>query len=391
MSRGPGIFGLLLFIAVLAAGCAGTVTGDGDGTNPSIAEVDGQVRFDTFGWQTDFTNHSVPLEEFFSGGPPRDGIPPIDAPRFVQIGDEEIDDREPVISIRVGDTARAYPIQILIWHEIVNDRIGDLKLAVTFCPLCQTSVAFNRMVDGRELTFGTTGNLRKSDLVMWDRQTESWWQQFSGEAIVGDLTGARLEIIPSQLISFGEFRERFPDGDVLSRETGHARDYGSNPYRGYDSLNERPFLLDEEVDGRLPPKQRVVTVERGDSFVVYPLNRLEEATVVNDAIEDLSTLIWFRPGAASALGAPAIAEGDQVGTGLVYERTVKGRTLTFAAAGPDTLRDEETGSIWNQNGRATDGPLKGTRLSEVAHDTPFWFAVAAFRPDARIYGAKDTR
>jgi hypothetical protein len=379
----------VLIVAAFGAGCAGASSagdsGHDAGVNSSTDEIAGDVSFDTFGWQTDFTTHSVELSEFISGGPPRDGIPPIDTPRFKSVGEEQIDDREPVISVRVGDMARAYPIQILIWHEIVNDQIGDLKLAVTFCPLCQTSVAFNRVVDGRELTFGTTGNLRKSDLVMWDRQTESWWQQFSGEAIVGEQTGTRLEVIPSQLISFGEFRERFPDGDVLSRETGHERQYGSNPYRGYDSLNERPFLLDEEVDGRLPPKQRVVTLERGKSFVVYPLNRLEEVEVANDEVEDLSVVLWFRPGAASALGTPEIAEGDQVGTGLVYDRKLGGRTLTFTQKGADTLRDEQTGSTWDQNGTATAGPLKGEQLKEVAHDIPFWFAVAAFRPDARIY------
>jgi len=384
--RTPLLFALTLVIAAFAAGCAGSSSGgDAEAANPSIADLEGQVSFNPFGWQTDFTNHSVPLGELISGGPPRDGIPPLDAPRFLPIGEEPIDDREPVIAVRVGDTARAYPLQVMIWHEIVNDQIGDLKLAVTFCPLCQTSVAFNRVVDGRELTFGTTGNLRKSDLVMWDRQTESWWQQFSGEAIVGELTGTRLEIVPSQLISFGGFRERFPDGDVLSRDTGHDREYGSNPYLGYDDLDNPPFLLDEEVDGRLPPKQRVVTLERGESFVVYPLNRIEEANVVNDKVEDLSVVVWFRPGAASALGAREIAEGNQVGTGVVYDRTAAGRTLTFAPAESDTLRDEQTGSTWNQNGEAIDGPLDGTRLKEVAHDVPFWFAVAAFRPDARIY------
>jgi hypothetical protein len=377
---------LVLAVVLLAAGCTGAVSQADDVAAPP-AELSG-VDFDATGWRTDFSTHGVPLEQFHSGGPPRDGIPPIDEPAFVEIGEEPIDDREPVIVVAAGDEARAYPLQILTWHEIVNDEIDGLEIAVTFCPLCNASIVFERVLDGRELTFGTTGNLRFSDLVMWDRQTESWWQQFSGEALVGELTGARLNVVPSQMVSFGEFRERFPDGRVLSRDTGFDRPYGSNPYAGYDDVDTEPFLLRDvdEIDGRLAPKARVVAVTHREEFVAYPLGRVREREVVNDTVGGRPVVVWWRPGAASALDRSRIRDGRQVGSALVYDRRADGRVLSFTPGPADAMVDRQTGSRWSADGVATSGPLRGARLRPVASDTPFWFAVAAFRPDARVYG-----
>jgi hypothetical protein len=130
----------------------------------------------TSGWHTDFSRHTVPLQEVDSGGPPRDGIPPIDHPKFETVtqGDGWLKPQEPVIALSLGGETRVYPLQILIWHEIVNDVVGGVPVLVSFCPLCNTAIAFDRRLDGRVLDFGTTGNLRRSDLAMWDRQTESW-------------------------------------------------------------------------------------------------------------------------------------------------------------------------------------------------------------------------
>ncbi len=383
---------VVLVVALVFALRAGLDTSGGaeanapDGEPSAAGDLDG-ARFDTAGWRTDFGKHSVPLEEFTSGGPPRDGIPPIDDPKFVPVGAEEIDDREPVIAIEIDGQARAYPLQILIWHEIVNDEFAGRKVAVTFCPLCHTAVAFDRMLDGRELTFGTTGNLRFSDLVMWDRQTETWWQQFSGEAVVGELTGERLRQVPAQLISMGEFKDRHPDGRQLSRDTGHDRPYGDNPYQGYDDISQPPFLLDgAPLDGRLEPKARVVTVEGGRQFVAVPFAALRERGVINEAAGPLPFVVWWRPGTTSALGATRIRDSDDVGSAVVFDRRVDGRTLTFEAAGA-AIRDTETGTTWDATGEAVDGALTGERLRRVPHDSPFWFAVGAFRPDARIVGA----
>jgi hypothetical protein len=183
-------------------------------------------------FRTDFSKHSVPYSEILSGGPPKDGIPSIDAPKFqsTREADEWLSDREPVVFVQVGDDARAYPIQILIWHEIVNDTVGGEPLLVTFCPLCNTAIAFKRTFDGTVLDFGTTGRLRYSNLIMYDRQTETWWQQATGDAITGEYTGAQLEFYPASMISWADFKALYPDGKVLSRDTGHVRNYGRNPY-----------------------------------------------------------------------------------------------------------------------------------------------------------------
>jgi Protein of unknown function (DUF3179) len=230
--------------------------------------------------------------------------------------------REPVVALQIRGEARAYPIRILIWHEIVNDTVASVPVAVAFCPLCHTAIAFDRRVVGRTLTFGTTGNLRFSDRVMWDRQTESWWQQFGG-AIVGRLTGARLRVLPSQLVSHADFIREHPRGLVLSQRTGFDRPYGQNPYPGYDRANDRPFLLrDRPLDGRLPPKARVVIVGHGGALHAYPLTALADRGVVDDLVGDLPVVVWWRAGVVSALGRPTVAGGADVGSAVVFDRRV---------------------------------------------------------------------
>ncbi|MGD9696157.1 MAG: DUF3179 domain-containing protein [Thermoleophilia bacterium] len=386
MSRST-VLALVLVAAALVMGGAFAATrgGDDEPAPGASGPADGAgLSVSTAGWKTDFTRHSVPLDEFISGGPPRDGIPPIDDPRFAPVAESDGEDREPVIALEVGGEARAYPIRVLIWHEIVNDTVGGRAVAVTFCPLCNTSIVFDRELDGRTLRFGTTGNLRLSDLVMWDDATESWWQQFSGEAVVGELTGERLERIPSQLISLAEFRERHPDGVVLTEETGHDRPYGRNPYTGYDDVDSPAFLLrGRDPDGRLPPKERVVSVEDGTALAAVPFPALERRRVIDATVGTTPFTVWWSPGTASALDADAIVDGRDVGSAVVYDRRLDGRLLSFGAR-DGRVRDAQTGSSWGRDGRAVSGPLAGRRLTPVAHDAPFWFAVAAFRPDARI-------
>jgi len=385
VNRGRALTVALMAIALgMGAVFAATRGGDERSPDPGGDARPAGLAVSTSSWSTDFTRHSVPLEEFVSGGPPRDGIPPIDEPRFAPAAEAEGDDREPVIAVEIGGEARAYPIRVLIWHEIVNDDVQGQPIAVTFCPLCNTSIVFRRELEGRELRFGTTGNLRLSDLVMWDDATESWWQQFTGEAVVGELTGARLERLPSQLIPLDEFRTRHPAGIVLTEETGYARPYGRNPYTGYDDVDSPPFLLgDRDPDGRLPPKERVVSIERGGALVAVPLSALSKRRVIDTAVGPAPVTIWWSAGTASALDADAVAEGRDVGSVVVYDRRLHGRLLTFAVA-DGRVSDEQTTSLWGRDGVAVSGPLIGERLRAVTHDAPFWFAVAAFRPDARI-------
>lgn len=258
---------------------------------------------------TDFTAHSVPLDEIRSGGPPKDGIPPIDAPVFESINAlEGLEPTEPVIGLSIEGDWRAYPLRILMWHEIVNDVVGGTPVAVTFCPLCNAAIVFDRRVGGRVLDFGTTGKLRKSDLVMYDRQTESWWQQFMGEAIVGEMTGARLDILPARLESLEAFAARAPaEARILVPNDAGFRRYGHNPYRGYDSL-ARPFLYDGEVPEGIAPLARVVSL--ADKERAWSLDLLRRAGRIE--APDGTVLEWT-PGQNSALDAAYIPEGKDVG------------------------------------------------------------------------------
>ncbi len=373
----------VLTVALVAAGC-----GAGDERAPGTAGADGdaQLSVSREGWKTDFERHSVPLGEFSSGGPPRDGIPPIDRPRFVSPAEAStwLKKREPVLVVERGGKARAYPHQILIWHEIVNDELAGTPIAVTYCPLCNSAVVFDRRVDAATLRFGTTGNLRRSDLVMWDDATESWWQQLTGEAVVGELTGKQLRTLPAETLSFEQFRERHPTGEVLSRDTGNERDYGRNPYEGYDDPDSKPFLLEGEADPRLPPKERVVSIIRGKRATVVAFSRLRSDPVAEVSIGDEMLIVLFAPGVRSALDAGEIQRSRDVGTAGVFSRELGDRKVTLVAAGDGRFRDRASGSVFDVTGRAVAGPLKGQRLRAAVHDLSFWFAVAAFRPDARI-------
>jgi hypothetical protein len=338
-------------------------------------------------FSTDFSKHSVPYSEILSGGPPKDGIPSIDHPRFVSVAEADtwLEAVEPVILFQAGDAARAYPLQILTWHEIVNDTVGGVPVVVTFCPLCNTAIAFERTVGGQALDFGTTGRLRYSNLIMYDRQTETWWQQGTGEAIAGELTGTQLVFRPAPIIAWEAFKAAHPDGQVLSRDTGYARTYGRNPYVGYDDVNRPPFLYrGPQTPGQLPPVARVLAVEIDGETVAYPYDVLQEARVVNDTAGGTDLVVLWAPGTASALDAGSVAGGRDVGAALAFAREIDGQTLTFAFDGARIV-DEETGSAWDVLGRAVSGPLAGAQLKPLVGVNHFWFSWAAFKPETRVY------
>jgi len=251
------------------------------------------------GWATNTEKSLIDLSELKRGGPPKDGIPSIDDPAFVSQNEAAIwiENKEPVIAIEHDGEGRAYPLQILIWHEIVNDNIEGDPLLVTFCPLCYSALVFERTVDGEVLEFGVSGFLRHSDLVMFDRKTETLWQQFTGKAIVGDYVGKTLNQLPSQIISFGQFQENYPDGKVLSRDTGYDRNYGANPYTGYDDINNTPLFGAGNDDGRLPPMEKVIGVKLDDHQKAYPYSVSRKEQVINDKIGDTPLLIIHTDGA----------------------------------------------------------------------------------------------
>ena len=254
------------------------------------------------------------------------------------------------------------------------------------------AIAVDRRAAGRTLTFGTTGNLRDSDLVMWDRQTQSWWQQFSGRAIVGTLTGSQLRALDSQTLSFADFRTRYPHGDVLSRDTGFQRPYGQNPYQGYDTNpNSRPFDYGGPLDPRLPPVERVESITIGHDTVVVPFDTLAKQPVVGVTVGEVPAIVLYDPHVLSPLDALSIADSRQVGTAAAFDRRLGGRTLDFRASSAGRMTDAQTRSTWDITGRAIGGALRGARLRRLHDLNAFWFAVAAFLPDARVVAARSAR
>jgi len=339
-----------------------------------------------FELKTNRTKALVPLSQIVPGGPPPDGIPAIDKPKFVTPKDADawLNPKEPVLAVEVNGEARAYPLQILMWHEIVNDTVGGRPVSVTYCPLCNSGIVFDRRSGERVLDFGTSGMLYKSDLVMYDRQTHSLWAQMEGRAIVGDLAGTKLAWLPANTMAYGEWKGLFPGGKVLSRDTGHRRQYGWNPYESYDELTSRPFLFFDQVDRRLPPKERVVGIVIGNQAKAYPFGRLASRRVLTDTFNGQRLVVFYRPGALSALDHSQISRSREVGATAVFSPVLDGKTLTFEAM-ETAFKDRETGSLWSLLGRAYEGPLAGKTLAPIIHVDAFWFAWAAFQPKTQIY------
>jgi hypothetical protein len=310
------------FVAALVI--SGTVATAPAQAGPPLSTASAfEARFARAWPNTDFSSVEIPADEILSGGPPRDGIPSIDAPRFVRLRNgnpsgwaSRLRDREPVISIEISGDARAYPLRVLMWHEIVNDEVGAMPVAVTYCPLCNASIVFDRRMTGQVLDFGTTGLLRHSDLVMYDRQTESWWQQFTGSAFAGTLQGHKLRMVPSRLESFAAFRQRHLSGLVLVPEDPDSRRYGVNPYGGYDSAAGPGFMTGEVNTYPLAPMDRVVVFELDGAPAGVALDYLRSVKrlAVNDVV-----LEW-EPGQASALDTRSIADGKDVGNVVVQKR-----------------------------------------------------------------------
>lgn len=366
-------------------GTAGLGANGGVEPDPDYEAALEAARLRTSGWDTDFSLHTVEFSEIRTVIP-RDNIPAIDAPKFVSVGAAAgwLEDVEPVVALDIAGDARAYPLQILTWHEIVNDEVGGVPVAVTFCPLCNSAIAFDRRFDGAILDFGVSGNLRNSDLIMYDRQTHSWWQQFTGEGIVGRYAGGQLEHLPSLLVSFADFRAAYPEGRALSRDTGFARQYGRNPYVGYDTTKGNPFLFGGALDDRLTPVERVIAVSVNGVDAAFPLGILQEERVINYTVGGRDIVALFKFGAASALDAASIAGSRDVGSAAVFDANLNGRKLTFGVEG-NRIVDAETGSVWSILGSALDGELAGESLTPLVHGNHFWFAWAAFKPDTLLY------
>lgn len=407
--RGAGVAALLLLLAACgdADGQAGAgpatasaedasstaLPGDESLATPArVIDLTGIDLDDTASALDDRNHPSFPdplidSDAVRSGGPPPDGIPPIDSPNYDNVGDIDfLEPTEPILLLEVNGDVRGFPIQIMTWHEIVNDTIGGVPVTVSFCPLCNSAVAFERQIDDIEFDFGTSGSLFNSSLVMYDRQTETLWTHFDGRAVIGALTGIELAKIPVQTVSWDDFRTTFPDALVLNRDTGFNRRYGANPYVGYDEAGDRPFLFDGAIDGRLAPKERVVAIRGVEDTVIVPTFVLLEKGAVALEVDGRSAVALFDAGTSSALDESEISDGRDVGATGVFARTVGDVTVDLTANGDGTFTDSTTGSTFDLFGRGLDGSLVGEQLDRIEALDTFWFAIAAFAPDAQIVG-----
>lgn len=321
----------------------------------------------------------------------KDGIPSIDTPEYAiaSSAPDYLRPEEPVIQININGDARAFPLSILMWHEIVNDTIGGEPVTVTFCPLCNSSIAFSGKHEGQLLDFGTTGWIANADLVMYDRLTETWWQQITGEGLIGKLAGTRLTFLPSSIVGWKEFADQYPDGKVLLRPTPgtlhpisgmeitHNRTYDEPPYSGYDVAGSLPLFFTGSFDSRLQPIDRVAALDFDGESVAYPFRALAVEPVVNDQVGDQEIVIFYDDGTESAFRTSTRGQNYQnSGSTTVFSRKVNGLTLNFSV--------DEAGTTWDKFGNASAGELAGAQLEPLVHGQEFWFAIATFRPGTEV-------
>ena len=395
---------LSLILLIIIVGLAGFVifrgvTRDtfelpkGEAVPLEISGNDGQKKPISFGsitsnrqiFVTDGVKHNIPLDEIISGGPPKDGIPPIDNPKFVSVKEAGnfLDDEEPGLGVVIKGEARFYPYQILVWHEITNDTIQGEPVLVTYCPLCATGITFERKISttGEVTTFGTSGKLWQSNLLMYNRtktgeeDKESLWSQVLGEAVVGEFTGTKLRIIISDTIRFGDWKKLHPDTKVLSRDTGSSRPYGTDPYGDYYTSGSIIFPLANQ-DDRLELKDFVLGIEINNKFKAYESQATARAGVINDELANTKILVVHQPETNTGV--------QEAGVVRMFERTLDGQTYSFEIKN-NLLFDKETNSQWTFNGEAVSGSLKGSQLKSVSYIPGFWFSWVAVHPETELF------
>ncbi|MFY9301331.1 MAG: DUF3179 domain-containing protein [Candidatus Nitrosotenuis sp.] len=366
--------GLVVLGLVLASYTGGLFAVDTTTATPTAPQVTQQspTQIDTERTvQIQTTNgikHIVPLNEIRSGGPPKDGIPSIDSPKFVSADKADfVSDDDIVMGLELNGETRAYPLFILVWHEIVNDRFGDTPVAVTYCPLCFTMQVFARRVNGVETEFGTSGKLYNSNLVMYDRNTDSQWSQALGQSITGELAGQKLARIPFDVAKWSDWKKLHPDTVVLTTETGYLRPYGSDPYGDYYT-DPRVIFPVKYQDDRMHPKEIILGFDHADSYRAYKLTDVEAKGIVNDEFDEQKILLV----SISSFTVRA------------FDRTIDGKALEFAKTG-DIITDKQTSSEWNVDGMAVSGPMEGKQLARLVYDPGFWFSWVAFHPNTEVY------
>jgi hypothetical protein len=364
------------------------IFGDGFVEYPDIPILNVSTR----DWEdTNLRRYAAEVDpsDFVHGGVGRNDIAPIYSPKFVPLGVAVLFDwmtaDHPMVVLEIDGDARAYPMAMLTIHEIVNDTVAGEPIVVTYCPLCYTALAFKRTVDGRSLVFGSTGTLRHSNQLMWDDATDSWWQQVTGQAVVGDMAGTTLESVPVFITSFAEFVRTYPSGTVMSPESMPSEfhgGYGFTAYLNYDW----PNLFYGELDQRLDPIERVLGVEAGGVSMAFPFKVLSDARVTETTVGDQDVVVFWRSGMLSPLDQEVIAESRDIGSAAAFDPELPdGRVLTFTSDASGGFVDDQTGSEWTLLGRARSGELAGTQLDPLHAENGMWFVWKVFRPDTLIY------
>lgn len=343
-------------------------------------------------FNTDLSKKSIDLSEV-TVVVNKGAFPVLKNPEF--IGKEKAENvffsKEPALVVHLHGEARAYPFNMLTVHEIVNDQISDTPLLVTYCPLCNSGMVFNRIVkigdESVKLDFQVSGMLRNSDMIMYDEQTESWWQQLTGESIVGNFTGFSLEIIPSMVLSVEDFFKRFPEGKILSKNTGIRSRYGYNPYVGYDKMDNSPyvgFINPQKLNNRLPHMERVVNFSVNGKHKIYTFTSLAFSKAYHDEFEGHKVVVFYKKGTVSVLDQAKISESKDVGTAVIFKPEVNGEWLTFREKN-GYFYDKETKSKWDISGLCLEGKHKGEQLQIAPHGQHLAFAWLSFYPDSEIY------
>jgi len=315
--------------------------------------------------------HIVPLDQIVSGGPPPDGIPSIDNPKFLSVGDARkfLKDSDLVVGITLNGQTKAYPLLILVWHEIVNDKVGGVPVAVTYCPLCFTAQVFNRTISGHVVEFGTSGKLYNNNLVMYDRLSGSLWSQALDEGIVGTHAGESLKRIPFDLAYWKDWKQLYPNSMVLSTDTGFTRPYGVDPYGDYYT-NDQLFFPISNVDKRLGLKEMIVGLDNEGQYKAYVLHQIESSKIINDKVGNKPIVLFSL--------YPRMVRA--------YSPMINSQTLDLQYNGStNKILDKQTGSEWNFDGLALNGQLKGKQLTRLPFDEGFWFSWAAFHTQTQIY------
>ncbi|MFQ5475799.1 MAG: DUF3179 domain-containing protein [Nitrosopumilus sp.] len=340
-------------------------------TSPSSAVVVNSEYAELTIMETDGVKHSIPLDKIKGGGPPKDGIPSIDHPVFADVsGSHFVSDSDTVIGLEINGEAKAYPIFILVWHEIVNDKVGGIPVSVTYCPLCYTNQVFERIIDGQEVEFGTSGKLYNSNLLMYDRLTESYWSQALGMAVKGELTGYQLNLIPFDVITWGDWKALHPDTMVLTTDTGYIRSYATDPYGNYYTEPRIMFPV-EHSDDRMHPKEIIIGFNQNNTYKAYKQNDIESNVIINDSIGKIPVML-----------VSLFSENSRV-----YDRTINDTVLEFVYV-DGKIFDTQTNSEWNYDGLSISGEFAGEQLERMPIEPGFWFEWVAFHPETLVYGDK---